>query len=659
MNQNDIQAVNELKMLSIEMINRAGSGNPGICLDMSAVMYTLFTRVANIYSKTPNFFNRDRIVLSSAHIVPLYYAMLYMAGYPISKDDLMNFRRLGYSTPGMPELNNPSGVDSSTGVAGDGVGNAVGIALARRYIDQLIKKEDEKLSLLDFTTYCFISDADILSGASEESFSFAGVQRLENLIFLYDANEMTAEGPLNQVFAEDVVKRFQSKGFYVDSLKDSSNIKEIARALDSAKKARKPALIIFRNIIGKDSFNAGKNIVHSGTLSFDDVNALKRKYNLFLPPFEVSKDSILHIETQINARISKLKKRFDELYARAKSINSSSLNNLLNLLENGSFVSDFDSSNYKINDGYRESLVESNYKILNLIAPRTEFFLGGSASLSLSCQTLIGGVIYQENSNPLARNIRFGSRERAMSYILNGMSLLGLRVFGSTKLVFASEMMSGIRQSALMNAAVTYIFTHDSIYNSEEGPIRMAVEQLSMLRLIPNFTVYRPADIMELMGCWETILQNARPCAMVVSTNSIPKLPGSNAKEVKKGAYIIKREVQRLDGILIATGSEVVSAMQIAFDLQKNGIDLRVVSIPSLDTFLLMGNAYIEQILPKNVKTAVIEAGKEDLWYRFATNGDYILSISDFAYSGNPLEILQKMEFDYDSLKLKIENLMK
>ena len=659
MNQNDIQAVNELKMLSIDMINKAGSGNPGICLDMSAVMYTLFVRIANVYPKNPSFFNRDRIVLSSAHIAPLYYAMLYMAGYPITKDDLMNFRRLGYSAPGMPELNNPSGVEVSTGISGDGVANAVGIALGRRYLENLIKKEDEKLNLLDFVTYCFLSDADIINGTSEEAFSIAGVQRLENLIFLYDANNMMAEGPTSQVFAEDLSRKFQSKGFYVDSLKDSSNIKEIARALESAKKARKPALLIFQNVIGKDSFNAGKNIVHSGALSFDDVSSLKRKYNLFLPPFEISKDTILHIETQINARTTKLKKRFDEFYARAKNINSLSLNSILSLLENASFVSDFDSANYKINDGYRESLVESNYKVMNLIAPRTNFFIGGSASLSLSCQTLIGGANYQESTNPLARNIRFGSRERAMSYILNGMSLLGLRVFGSTKLAFASEMISGIRQSALMNAAVTYIFTHDSIYNSEEGPIRMAVEQLSMLRLIPNFTVYRPADIMELMGCWETILQNARPSALVVSTNSIPKLPGSNAKEVKKGAYIIKREVQKLDGILIATGSEVVSAMQIAFDLQKNGIDLRVVSMPSLDTFLLMGNTYIEQILPKNIKTAVIEAGKEDLWYRFATNEDYILSISDFAYSGNPLEVLQKMEFDYDSLKLKIENLMK
>ena len=659
MNQSDIQAVNELKMLSIDMINKAGSGNPGICLDMASVMYTLFAKVANVYPKNPNFFNRDRIILSSAHIAPLYYAMLYMSGFPISKDDLMNFRRLNYQTPGLPELNNPVGVDASTGLAGDGVAISVGYALGRRYLEALIKKEDDKLNILNFTTYCFISDADILSGTSEEAFSFASAQNLENLVFLYDSNNMIAEGPLEMTFKEDLVKKFQSKGFYVDVLKDSNNIKEIAKSLENAKNSKRPALLIFKNIIGKDSFNAGKNIIHSGVLSFDDTSSLRRKYNLFLPSFEITKDSILQIETQINSRLTKLKKKFDESYLRAKNINSQSLNAIINLLETNCYQSNFDSSNYKINDGYREPLIESNYKVLNLITPRTPFFIGGSAGLNLSCQTLLGGANYQDSKNLLNKNIRFGPRERAMAYILNGMSLLGLRVFGSTKLGFSTEMLSGIRSTALMNLPVTYIFTHDSVYNSEEGPIRISVEQLSFLRAIPNLTVYRPADIMELLGSWEVILQNAKPSALLITTNSVPKLPGSNAKLVRNGGYIIKKEVNRLDGIIIATGSEVISAMQIAYDLQKNNLDLRVISMPSVEAFLAMGNDYQKALLPSNIKTAVIEAGKCDVWYRFATNGDFILNINDFAYSGNPLEVLQKMEFDYDNLKLKIESLMK
>jgi len=660
MNQNDIKAVNELKMLAIDIINHAGSGNPGICIDMATVMYTLFARELNVQPKNPTFFNRDRIVLSSAHISPLYYAMMYMAGYNITKDDLMKFRRLGSNTPGLPELSNPLGVEATTGIAGDGVGIAVGYAFGRRYIENLIKEQDNKLDLLNFTTYCFVSDADMMSGATEEALSFAGNQQLDHLVFLYDSNNMTGEGSLTNVFQEDLEKKYSSMGFFVDTLKDSQNIKDVSRALVSAKNSNKPAILIFKNIIGKDSFNEGKNIVHSGVLTLDDTSAMRRKYNLFLPPFEVSKDSILHIEQQINNRMTKVSKKWQEHYTRVRDINSNMLNEIISTLETGKNSLLFDANNYKINDGYRETLIESNYKIMNLIAPKSMLWLGGSAEESLACETVINGEDYHSPKTSLrARNIRFGARERAMSYILNGMSMLGLRVYGSTKLCFADEMKSGLRSSAIMNLPVTYIFTHDSLYFSEEGGIRIPVEQIAMLRSIPNLYNYRPADIIELMGCWENILNNCKPSSLIISKNSIPKLPGSNAKEVTNGAYIIKKEVARLDGIIIATGSEVVSAMQIAYDLYRNGLDLRVVSMPCQELFLNMGKEYEAQILPKNVKTAVIEAGSKFGWHRFATNDEYILGINDFAYSGLPIEVLQKMTYDYDSLKLKIENLMR
>ncbi len=659
MNQNDIKAVNELKMLAIDTINRAGGGSPGIALGMAPVMYSLFTRILNVDPKNPNYLNRDRVVLSSGHIAPLYYAMLHMSGFAVSKEDLMNYRRCGSNTPAYPELHNPIAVEASTAYAGDGVGISVGLALGRRYIDTLIKEEDNKVNLLNFTTYCFLSDADMMSGASEEAFSFAAAQHLTNLVFLYDANRMTSEGSIATVLEEEIEKKFLAKGFYVDTLKDATNIKEIARALEAAKDAKKPALLIFKTIIGKDSFNEGKNIVHSGVLTMDDTNALRRKYNIFLPPFEVSKDSLIHIDAMRSERVNKLYNKWNEHYARVKNINSANLNNILNTLETGKTSIIFDAENYKINDGYRESLIETNYKVMNLIAPKNHLFLGGSAGLSLLCQTLIGGSDYQNAQTPKGRNIRFGVRERAMAHILNGMSLLGLFVFGSTQLCFADEMKSGIRMSALMNMPVTYIFTHDTLYSSEEGSGRIAIEQLNMLRSIPNLVVYRPADIIELMGSWECILKNNKPSALVISKNSIPKLPGSMSKEVGKGAYIIKKEINKLDGVIIATGSEVVSAMQIAFDLYKSGLDLRVVSMPSIELFLSMGSSYEEQILPKNVKTAVIEAGNSFFWNRFATSHEYILGINDFSFGGIPIEVLQKMNYDYDSLKMKIETLMR
>lgn len=663
MNQNqlDMQAVNELKMLSIDMINHAGGGNPGIAMDMAPVIFTLYSRILNVYPENPRFMNRDRVILSSSHMAPLYYATLYMAGYQLTKEDLMRYRQIGSKTSGLPEKNEALGIEATTGIAGDGVGISVGIELARRYYDALIKAEDSKVDLLNFTTYCFISDADMMSGSAYEAMSFASAQNLNHLVFIYDANNMSGEGPLNSVLVGDYLKQFQGMGFYVDVVgeKDSSNIKEIERAILAAKNSNRPSIVVFKNIIGKDSFNEGKNIVHSGPLSFDDTSALKRKYNLFLPPFEISKDSMLHLSSKLKERTSKISRKWNEHYARCKSINNETLNRILNALEGNPIPITFDAAQYKINDGYREDLLESSSKVLNLVSKKSNLFLGGSGEGIYQSKTIIDGGEFQTPTTPTARNIRFGARESAMAYILNGMSIMGLRVFGSTKLCFANEMKSGIRSSAIMNLPVTYIFTHDNLYYPFEGPTRIPVDELSMLRAIPNLYNFRPADIIELMSCWQTILEINKPNTLIVSTVSVPKLPGSSGDGVKYGGYIIKKEVNKLDGIIIATGSEVVSAMQIAYDLYQVGIDLRVVSMPCAELFLSQGKDYINSILPSGVKTAAIESLKGDYWYRFATGPSYVLGIDDFAYSGVPIEVLQKMEFDYDSLKGKIEQLMK
>lgn len=658
MNQNDIKALNELKMLSIDTINRVGTGSPGISLGMAPVVYSLFTRILNGLPNNPNYFNRDRVILSSSHITPLYYAMLHMAGYGITKEDLMNFGRISGNTPKLPELSNPPCIEATTGYAGDGVGMAIGVALARRYMDALIKQEDSKLNLLNFTTYCFLSDADMMSGSSLEAFSFAGAEQLENLVFLYDANGVGAEGENTSVLAIDVEKYFVAQGFYADTLKDATNIKEITRAIESAKNSGKPSIVIFKTKIGQDSFNEGKSIVHSGVLSLDDTNTLRRKYNIFLAPFEISKDSIIHIEKMMGERGNKLYNKWQEHYARAKTINSANLNNILNTLETGKTKIEFIADNYKINDGYRESLLDSNYKVINLIAPKSNLFLGGSSANSLTSKTFIHGSEPLSKTNKTGRNIRFGARQRAMGQILNGMSLMGLSVFSSTELCFLDEMKSSIRSSAIMNLPITHIFTHDSLYTHDSSTIRIPVEELAMLRTTPNLTVYRPADILELMGCWETILSSMKPSALVISKNSIPKLPGSKVN-IQKGAYIIKPETSKLDGIIIATGSEVVSSIQIAYDLFPKGIDLRVVSMPCVELFESLGIDEREKILPRNVKTAVIEAGSTHTWNRFATSKEYILGFDEFAPSGLPVEVLQNMSFDYESLKIKIESLMK
>ncbi len=654
----DVRAINELKILAIDMINRAKSGSPGIAMDMASVMYVLFSKVLNVYPNNPAFFNRDRVILSSSHIVSLYYAMLHMAGYNIKKEDLMNFKRCGSLTPGLPEFNMTPGVDASTGFAGDGVGLAVGMIMAKRYLSSLIKIDENRANVLTYNVFCFCSDADIFSGSAMEAFEFAILQKLEHLVFLYDYNHVVADGALDGFTPETLKKKYEAIGMYVEILKDMGNLREIAHTLMKAKDCGKPALIIFVNKYGADSFNAGENILHSGPLSFDDTENIRKKLNSFLPPFEVSKDSQIYVQNQIAERTEKKFAKWLEQYNKLKGRMSTGLSQIFNLLETGHTDIYFESSNYKINDGYRETLLETNSKIMNLFAAKTPFFLGGSAGLALASQTILGEVDFQTPKNTLVKNIRFGVHERLMANILNGMALSGLRVFGSTKLCYYGECSNGIRMSAFMNLPVTYIFTHDSLYDSLDGPARIPCEQLNALRSVPNLCVYRPADINEVMGCWEAILKNSKPSALILSKNSIPKLPGSNSKEVAKGAYIIKKEVKRLDGIIIATGSEVVSAMQIAYDLASTGRDLRVVSVPSVELFLSMGEDYRQAIIPPNVKTIAIEAGNSFVWNQFVTNSDYILGINDFAYSGIPIEVLQKMDYDYESLKLKVESLL-
>ena len=570
----------------------------------------------------------------------------------------MNFKRIGSMTPGLPEVQTTPGVDASTSFAGDGVGIAVGSAMAKRYLNSLIKAEESKLNILTYNTYCFCSDADFTSGSSMEAFTFAVQEKLDHLVFLYDYNFSTADGEYRGIKPEALVRQFNAMGFYADTLKDINNLREIIRLLNKAKDCGRPALIIFQNKIGVDSFNAGKNILHHGALTFDDTENIRKKFNSFLAPFEVSKDSLIYVQKQLKERTGKKYDKWYDSYNKAKGLMSTNLNQVLSLLETGKTDIFFESANYKINDGYREPLLETNAKIMNLFASKNPLFLGGSAGLALRTQTIIGNSDFQSKESPLVQNIFFGVRERAMANILNGMSLTGLRVFGSTKLCYMDELKSGIRMSALMNLPVTYIFTHDSLYDSEDGPARIPSEQLNTLRMIPNLTVFRPADINEVMGSWEYILKSRKPSALILTRNNVPKLPSSNSKEVLKGGYIVKKEDKKLDGIIIATGSEVVSSLQIAYDLRVNNLDIRVISMPSLELFLSQGEEYRNLLLPKNVKTIVIEAGNSSCWYRF-TNDEYIIGINDFAYSGVPIEVLQKMDYDYESLKLKVETLLK
>lgn len=659
MTQDDIRTLNELKILSIDMITRANSGSPGLVLSMAPIVYALFQRHLCIRPNEPNWINRDRLILSTGKVSSLIYAALYMAGFDIKKEDLMNYCNINSITPGFLERGLTPGVEMTSGLYGEGVATAIGIALSRRYEQALINQEDDRIKLLDYDTYCLCTDRDLMEGVTNEALSFAGAQKLDHCIIICNVTNMTEDSSLEFIMEEEYLRKYQAMGLYVDYLRDGSNVKDIDKAISAAKKSGKTALILVKNILGKDSFNENNIITYNRALTVDDVANLRKKWNLFLPAFEISKDSIIFLQKNINERTEKKYQKWAEVYNRSKSIIGEKIHEMINTIETNQVSIDFDSSHYKINDGYRESLRESNLKILNLVANKNNLFIGGSADYSSSCQTFITSSAMHTPKNLTGRNIAFGMREHAMASILNGMALNGLRVYGSTKLVHADYLKPSLRMTALMNLPVTYIFTHDTISVGEEGPVNQPVEQLSMLHTIPNLVVYRPSDISEVMGSWEAILKKNIPAALVISQNGLPKLPGSNPKLVEKGAYIIKQEKGSLDGILISSGSELIYALQIAYDLEQIGINIRVVSMPSMELFLGSGKDYEMEILPSSTTKIVIEAGSPLIWNRFATTSEHIIGLNDYGFSGHPNEVLLKMGFDYETLKAKVTSLIK
>lgn len=659
MNKDDLKIINNLKMTGIDMIDHAGSGHPGIVLGAAPIIYTLYSKHLKINPGNPNWINRDRFVLSAGHGSALLYATLHMAGYEISINDLKSFRELNSITPGHPEVGLTPGVDVSTGPLGQGLANAVGMALAERYLRNLLKVYDKNCNLIDYYTYCLCGDGDLMEGVAAEAASFAGVQNLDKLIVIYDSNKVCLDGNTKITFDEDVASRFESYGFYVIEVSNGESVKAISRAISEAKKYKKPALIIVNTVIGKGSVNENTNTVHGKPLDKTDITKLREILKITSEPFDIDIEAKEKFQDQIKKRCGEEYNNWLMEYNHFVAGNNSKIVSILNCLEKGTLAIDFDCSNFKLDQRYKEELRASNHRVMNIISEKSPLFLGGSADLSSSCKTNLAKSGTCNFENPLGKNIYFGVREHAMGAILNGMALSNLKVFGSTFLVFSDYLKPAMRMSALMDLPVTYIFTHDSIAVGQDGATHEPIEQLSMIRTIPNMTTFRPADINEVMGSWEYILKNNHPASLVVSKNEMPILTGTNAKYVSYGAYMVRREIGELQGIIIATGTELKLAIKIAEDLQLMGIHVRVVSMPSMELFLKQGKNYESALLPKGIKTIVIEASNPLVWCRFATNIDYVLGVSEFGKSGKSSDVLKRFEYDYDSLKNKCINLLK
>ena len=641
----DREIVNNIKSLGIDMIDKAGSGHPGIVLGAAPIIYTLYAKHMNVKQDDPLWENRDRFVLSAGHGSALLYATLYMAGYNLTIDDLKQFRHIHSKTPGHPEYGITEGVDMSTGPLGQGIASAVGMALAGKILNKKYEipkksKLGKEQSLFDYNVYVLCGDGDLMEGISYEATSLAGSLKLNNLIVLYDSNDVSLDGSTNNVFDDNVIERFKALNWNTIQVKDGTIISNIDKAIELAKKSDKPTLIEIKTIIGEGSVNENTNKVHGSPLDKDDIMRLKLKLKIKPEEFYVNNEARENFIDQINERCLK---KYEIFTKQANEINYQRENVRIDL------------SNLIFDYTQKESLRVSNGKIMHEIAKRISNFIGGSADVGSSTKAVLPNTLTAFVGN----NINFGVREHAMGAILNGLALCGFYSFGSTFLVFSDYLKPAIRMSALMNLPVTYIFTHDSINIGQDGPTHQPIEQLSSLRSIPNLAVFRPADAKEITGCWEYIINNKKPSCLVLSRNEVSLLDKTDRNSISYGGYIVRKE-NNLHAIIISTGSEVELSIKIANSLyEMYKLDIRVISMPNRNLFLKQSKEYQEKILPKGYRTIVIEAGSKQGWEGFVYNDKYLITLDNFGYSGTKEEVADKMNFSYERILQKIIKLLK
>ncbi|MCH5155128.1 MAG: transketolase [Clostridiales bacterium] len=618
---NEQLTISTLRMLSVEAIEKAKSGHPGICLGAAPMGYALFAKQLKHNPKDPNFFDRDRFVLSAGHGSALLYSLLHVFGYGLTKEDLMRFRQHTSKTPGHPEYGVTAGVEVSTGPLGQGIANAVGFALAERILASKFNKPD--CELINHYTYALCGDGCMMEGIENEAASFAGTQKLGKLIVLYDSNRITIEGSTDLAFTEDVGKRHEALGWQVLRVNDGEDVEAISAAITLAKDEKeKPSLIIVNTTIGYGSPLAGTSKCHGAPLGADNVKELRAKLAYKTAAFEVPQQVTNHIaemapefakaQADWNKIVKAYKTKYPEEYEEFQ------------LWRKGNIDFDALDSIYEKPEK-PEATRASSQRILNTVAEYNPYIVGGSADLATSNMVVIkdgGDVSATENG----RNIHFGIREHAMGAICNGMYLHGgLLPFCATFTVFSDYMKAAIRMSALMNIPVVYILSHDSIGVGEDGPTHQPIEQLTMLRSIPNIKVFRPADATETAAAYESAWTGKSPTVIVTSRQNLPQLECTTPDALFGGYIAEDSNKETPDVILIASGSELSLAMNAKAELLKENIDARVVSMPCMELFDIQTAKYKESVLPSNVRARVaVEAGRSTCWYKYVgLDGEY------------------------------------
>ena len=639
------KVIDNIRALGLDMINEANSGHPGIVLGAAPIITTLYMKHMKINTSDDKWLNRDRFIMSAGHGSALLYSTLFMSGFNIDFDELKKFRKIDSITPGHPEVGVTPGVDVSTGPLGEGFATSVGIALSERFLRGYFGSD-----VFNYYTYVLCGDGDLMEGLSYEAASLAGTLNLNKLIVLYDSNNVTLDGNLEISFNEDIKKRFEAMNWNYLLITDSEDDEKISEAIETAKKSiDKPTIIEIKTVIGKYSKNEGTCLVHGSPLDIQDTLEVKRKLSLRETPFSISQEVKDLMSNTIYERNQPL---IDEWNKIIENLDEDKKRDLL-LLNNKEPIKIME-INYDYPANGKDSTRNVSGKIINSIAKHYPFLIGGSADVSRSTMSKIIDTESNSLANPCGRNINFGVRENAMASIANGLALSNLTPFVSTFFSFSDFLKPGIRMSALMNLPVIYVFSHDSITVGEDGPTHQPIEQLAMLRAIPNFDTYRPCDANETIGAYKSVLTTRKPSAIILGRNKVKIEEKTSSSEVINGAYILEEERRELDAIIITSGEELELTMQVYQGLIEKGYSIRIVSMPSMSRFEKQSKEYQEKIIPNTAKVFVIERSSSLSWYKYADK-DNMFTIDEFGLSGNKDDIDKKYNFTKDYIERKIE----
>lgn len=653
-NEKDQLAIDTIRALSIDAIEEANSGHPGLPMGAAPMAYTLWTRHLNFNPQSKDYFNRDRFILSAGHGSALLYSLLHVSG-SLELEELKQFRQWGSKTPGHPEFRHTDGVEVTTGPLGQGFAMSVGMALAEAHLGGKFNKDD--INVVDHYTYVLASDGDLMEGISHEAASFAGHNQLDKLIVLYDSNDISLDGELNKSFSEDVKQRFESYGWNHILVKDGNNLEEIDNAITKAKQQNGPTLIEVKTIIGYGAPNvSGTNGVHGAPLGTDERKLTfeaygldpEKRFNVPEEVYEIFQTTMLkranEHEDEWKEKLETYTEKYPELAEEFK------------LAISGKLPENYKDELPKFSSDHNAATRADSGEIIQAISKSVPSFFGGSADLAGSNKSNVKEATDYNPNTPEGKNVWFGVREFAMGAAVNGMAAHGgLHPYGATFFVFSDYLKPALRLSAIMGLNATFIFTHDSIAVGEDGPTHEPIEQLAGLRAIPNMNVIRPADGNETRVAWEVALESKQtPTSLVLTRQNLPYLDVDEEtveEGVRKGAYVVFETETKPEYLLLATGSEVSLAIEVAKDLDKQGKGVRVVSMPNWFAFEQQTDEYKESVIPKELtKRVAIEMASPLGWHKYVDTEGKVIGIDGFGASAPGDLVVEKYGFTKENI---------